>query len=338
MDYKKIYDALVEKAKVRGLDKSKHEGYFEIHHIIPVCLGGSDEDSNLVMLTAREHILAHVFLWKAYPDHAGLTHAAQMMALTREYGKLLPTKVLASLREDSSAKRSLRKEGAGHGETRHINLSGKRFGRLVVQESYTWHTFPNGQRKAKWDCICDCGSIKQVMVGALQSGYTQSCGCYQREQTSKARKKWDFSKDTYAAYHNMLTRCYKEGHKSNENFRKYGIEVCSEWMGDEGIVTFVQDMGEKPEGLQLIRLDPMSDFSKENCRWVTKSEASKTMYKFPRSKLPLTGKVGVKFDKRRNVYVAKMDIEGKYLTKQFKTFEEAANQRDYWESIYKISA
>lgn len=338
MNYKKIYDALVEKASIRGLDKSQHEGYFEIHHITPRCLGGGDNPENLVMFTAREHILAHLFLWKAYPKHVGLTQAAQMMASTREYGKFLPSRILASLKEESSAKRSLRKEGAGYGQTRHIDLSFKRFGRLVVQDSYTWHHFPNGQRKAKWNCLCDCGNTTQVMVGHLQSGYTQSCGCYQREQTSKARRKWNFSRDTYTAYHNMLTRCYKEGHKSNENFRKYGIEVCSEWLGDEGILSFVEDMGEKPEGLQLIRLDPMGDFNKENCRWVDKAEASKTMYKFPRAKLPASGKVGVKFDKRRNVYVAKMDVNGKYITKQFNNFEEAAKYRDYLESIYKINS
>lgn len=68
MNYEKIYNELVEKAKVRGLDKSKHEGYFEIHHILPKSLGGSDDRSNLVMFTGREHFIAHMLLWKAYPE------------------------------------------------------------------------------------------------------------------------------------------------------------------------------------------------------------------------------------------------------------------------------
>ena len=336
MNYKKIYDQLVEKCRVRGLDKSALDGYFEKHHIVPRCLGGSDEDDNIVLFTAREHIIAHILLWKQNPEHAGLTNAAHMMANTREYGKFLPTKVLAKIKEEYSFQRSLRKEGAGYGETRHINLSGKRFGRLVVKDTYSWHHFPNGQRKARWDCVCDCGNETTAMVGALQSGGTQSCGCFQREQTSKARKKWDFSRKTYAAYHNMLTRCYTESHKSNHNFIKYNIEVCERWLGEDGLSNFVEDMGEKPDNLQLIRLNPLGDFNKDNCMWVTKAEASKTMYKFPREPRGICGKVGVKYDKRREVYVARMNVDGKYLTKQFKTFEEAASQRDSWEQEYKF--
>lgn len=80
MNYKKIYNSLVEKAKVRGLDKSQHEGYFEIHHIIPRCLGGSDDKDNLVMFTGREHFIAHMLLWKAYPGNVSLMRAAFLMS------------------------------------------------------------------------------------------------------------------------------------------------------------------------------------------------------------------------------------------------------------------
>jgi len=80
LNYQKIYNALVEKARVRGLDKSKHEGYFEIHHIIPRCLGGSDDKENLVMFTGREHFVAHMLLWKAFPENVSLMRAAHIMS------------------------------------------------------------------------------------------------------------------------------------------------------------------------------------------------------------------------------------------------------------------
>ena len=80
MNYTKIYNQLVDKAKLRGLDKSQHEGYFEIHHILPKCLGGSDEAGNLVMFTAREHFVAHMLLWKTYPEDVSLMRAAFLMA------------------------------------------------------------------------------------------------------------------------------------------------------------------------------------------------------------------------------------------------------------------
>lgn len=59
MDYQKHYDLLIKKAKSRIL-----EGYIERHHIIPKCFGGSNEHENLVELTAREHFIAHLLLYK----------------------------------------------------------------------------------------------------------------------------------------------------------------------------------------------------------------------------------------------------------------------------------
>lgn len=75
MNYLKIYDALVCKSKIRGLDKNKLEGYYEKHHVIPKCMGGSDSDDNFVLFTPREHVIAHKLLWKAYPDNIKLMWA-----------------------------------------------------------------------------------------------------------------------------------------------------------------------------------------------------------------------------------------------------------------------
>jgi len=54
MDYKKIHDNIIDRAKNRVL-----EGYVETHHIIPKCMNGTNEPNNLVKLTAREHFLIH---------------------------------------------------------------------------------------------------------------------------------------------------------------------------------------------------------------------------------------------------------------------------------------
>jgi len=76
MNYEKIYKDLVAKCKPRGLDKKSVDYYTEIHHIVPRCMGGSDEDENLVMFTAREHFVAHLLLWKANPDNISLMWSA----------------------------------------------------------------------------------------------------------------------------------------------------------------------------------------------------------------------------------------------------------------------
>lgn len=75
MNYSKIYDDLVAKCIVRGLDKKVLDGYFEKHHIIPKCLGGSDKNSNFVLFTPREHVIAHRLLWKANPNNYSLMWA-----------------------------------------------------------------------------------------------------------------------------------------------------------------------------------------------------------------------------------------------------------------------
>jgi hypothetical protein len=75
MNYQRHYDLLIERARVR----QKPEGYFEEHHIVPRCLGGSDDRSNLVRLTAEEHFLAHQLLVKLHPKVEKLAYAALLM-------------------------------------------------------------------------------------------------------------------------------------------------------------------------------------------------------------------------------------------------------------------
>lgn len=79
MNYKRIYDNLIDSAKNRLL-----EGYVEKHHIVPKCLGGDNSTNNLVILTPEEHFLAHVLLVKIYPQEPNLILAVQKM--TRPVG------------------------------------------------------------------------------------------------------------------------------------------------------------------------------------------------------------------------------------------------------------
>ena len=76
MDYKHHYNKLVARAKSRVL-----RDYFETHHIIPKCLGGSNDRENLVALTPEEHFLAHQLLVKIYNNHK-LVYAANMMCIS----------------------------------------------------------------------------------------------------------------------------------------------------------------------------------------------------------------------------------------------------------------
>ena len=79
MDYQRIYNSLIERANDRIL-----EGYFENHHIVPKCLGGTDDVKNLTRLTPEEHYVAHQLLVKIYPKNQQLIYAAQMMTVSSE--------------------------------------------------------------------------------------------------------------------------------------------------------------------------------------------------------------------------------------------------------------
>jgi len=80
MNYKKIYNNLIERARTRHVSENT---FYEIHHIIPRCLGGDDSLDNLIKLTLREHFLAHLLLCKIHPTHPGLYRAVFMMSNTR---------------------------------------------------------------------------------------------------------------------------------------------------------------------------------------------------------------------------------------------------------------
>lgn len=83
MNYQKHYQKLIERGKNRI-----YCGYVEIHHIVPKCLGGSDDKSNLVALTPEEHYVAHQLLMKIYPGNYALVKAAAMMVADRKSNKL----------------------------------------------------------------------------------------------------------------------------------------------------------------------------------------------------------------------------------------------------------
>jgi hypothetical protein len=80
MNYAKHYDALTTRAAGRRL-----EGYFERHHVVPRCMGGSNAKTNIVRLTAEEHFVAHKLLVRMYPSHRGLLWAA--VSMTNGSGK-----------------------------------------------------------------------------------------------------------------------------------------------------------------------------------------------------------------------------------------------------------
>ena len=79
---------------------------------------------------------------------------------------------------------------------------------------------------------------------------------------------------TYASYRAMNQRCFDKNHIEFKRYGAKGIKVCDRWRGEDGFVRFLSDMGERPVGKTLDRVDSKGDYSPDNCKWSTPKEQS----------------------------------------------------------------
>ena len=159
------------------------------------------------------------------------------------------------------------------------NLSGKKFDRLLVLQAKNTSSL---KRHILWKCVCDCGQETTATGSDLRSGHKKSCGCLQREITSENSTKHGHAKPkqqtrTYVSWASMHTRCKN---KNAMNFKHYGgrgISVCERW---ESFENFLIDMGERPSGKSLDRIDVDGNYELSNCKWSTASEQVKNQRRY----------------------------------------------------------
>lgn len=165
-------------------------------------------------------------------------------------------------------------------------LTGKRFGRLVVTEF-------SGREdsRALWECKCDCGNITIARSKHLSRGSTKSCGCLRSEKVSQRMSKaGKYTPDErrlraefpleWNSYYSMVQRCHNPGHKDFKYYGARGRKVCQRWLHGEGqrggFELFVQDMAPRMSPhLTLDRVNNSLGYHPNNCRWATKEQQTR---------------------------------------------------------------
>lgn len=146
-----------------------------------------------------------------------------------------------------------------------IDITGRKYGRLTVIKS-----LGNKNKISLWLCKCLCGNERTISYGNLSVGHSKSCGCLQKERTSKANFKHGFSTKRnktaeYRAWGGMISRCYDKNNKDYKNYGDRGILVCEKWKNS--FLLFLKEMGEKPKETSIDRIDVNGHYCKKNCRW-----------------------------------------------------------------------
>lgn len=155
--------------------------------------------------------------------------------------------------------------------SKRLNIIGQVFGRLTVINFDYVH-----KGKAYWLCECKCGNRKVIVGVNLITGNAKSCGCYNSEVASKRSIERNtihgqYNSPTYNSWCSMMQRCTNKNYKRYKDYGGRGITVCNRWYIFEN---FLEDMGERPEGLSLDRIDNEGNYESGNCKWSISKEQS----------------------------------------------------------------
>lgn len=159
-----------------------------------------------------------------------------------------------------------------------IDLLGQVFDRLTI----VWRAENTREGNTRWLCRCICGKDKVIRGKDLRNGKTRSCGCLLKEsQRNNGLKMGPIagkinnykhghgsSRDTtYQAWTAMKNRCLRPESYAYKWYGAKGIKVCDRWVNS--FEKFLEDLGPRPKGLTLGRIDHTLGYEPSNCRWET---------------------------------------------------------------------
>lgn len=152
-------------------------------------------------------------------------------------------------------------------------VAGQRFGKLVIVQRVHDKKTKTANLKVQVRVQCDCGNritMPYYYLVRVHSKPREDCG--QCGERSLSAIHWY----THRSWYMMNMRCTNDKHIMWKHYGGRGVKVCDEWSWDredgKGFANFLEDMGERPHGLSIDRVNNNMGYKKSNCRWATAAE------------------------------------------------------------------
>ena len=153
------------------------------------------------------------------------------------------------------------------------DLSGKQFGRLVVLSLFG----RSSVGECVWRCLCSCGKQTNVKSQKLRLGYTKSCGCLRIQMRRYVKIHGMRNSREYETWCRMIARCTNPKTPEYHNYGGKGVKLCHRWRSE--FLNFFRDMGPRPAGMSIDRINCAGDYEPDNCRWATRLQQNRNRRK-----------------------------------------------------------